>query len=378
MTYLFATEASGGQLQPMYMISKHPHIVIVGAGIVGASLAYHLLRQHARVTLISKASNVDDSATDKSFAWINIMPGTRETDITLRKQAIADWHRVDDELKGQLKINWSGALTWYKDAGETERVGQELINHGYQARLIEQQEVRLLEPNLKNVPSHAIFAENEGAIDPTLTTELFITAARQLGADIQLGNEVLSLMTNEASVTGVVTTNGKITADIVVLAAGVSTTTLCQPLTIALPINASPAILMAFHNHHQFVNRIISNSFMELRPASTTLTLAAEDYIDESIENNPQAIAQRTLEKVKEHWQGTEQIKLVNATVGRRPIPQDGLPVIGRTKQIEGLYISVMHPGVTLAAIVGRLAATEIMSGQDDILLVPYRPTRFN
>ncbi len=97
-----------------------------------------------------------------------------------------------------------------------------------------------------------------------------------------------------------------------------------------------------------------------------------------SIENNPQAIAQRTLEKIKKHWQGAEQIKLANVMVGRRPIPQDSLPIIGRTTHIDGLYLSVMHSGVTLAAIAGRLAAAEILSDQDDILLSPYRPKRFN
>lgn len=181
----------------------------------------------------------------------------------------------------------------------------------------------------------------------------------------------MSFITNGSRIAGVVTANGNLTADIVVLTAGANTATLCQPLDLTLPINVSPAILISFHNNHRFVNRIVSNPFMEVRAASNTLTLAAEDYIDESIENNPLVIAQRTLEKIKNHWQGTEQIKLANVMVGRRPIPQDGLPIIGRASHIEGLYLSVMHAGVTLAAIAGRLAAAEILSAQDNILLSP-------
>lgn len=360
------------------MRSERPHIVVVGAGIMGASFAYHLACQHARVTLVTKALKPANSVTEKSFAWINVRPDAPETYLTLRQQAIDDWHRVEEELRGQLKIDWSGALTWCEDVAETELLMRKLTNAGYQVDLINQQEIRRLEPNLKNVPPQATLAKNEGAIDPKLTTELLITAARQAGADIQLDNDVMSLMTNGSRVTGIVTTSGKIAADVVVLAAGVDTSTLCRPLGVTLPINASPAILMSFHTPYQFVNRIISNSFMEIRAASTTLTLAAEDYIDESIENNSQAIAQRTLEKVKEHWLGTEQIKLANVMVGKRPIPQDGLPIIGRITRVEGLYVSVMHAGVTLAAIVGRLATAEILSGQDDNLLSYYRPTRFD
>lgn len=333
------------------MISKHPNIIVVGAGIVGASLTYHLVRQNARVTLIDKATRPANDATEKSFAWINVAHGVSETYLNLRQQAIADWHRVEDEFKGQLKIDWSGALSWLDNTTETERIARELINFGYQVRLVDGQEIRLLEPNLKNVPVQAMFAKNEGAIDPTLTTELFIKAAREAGADIQLGNEVLSFMTNGSRIAGAVTANGNITADIVVLAAGANTAALCQPLGLMLPINVSPAVLMSFHNNHRFVNRIVSNPFMEVRTASNTWVLAAEDYIDESIENNPQAIVERTLKKIKKHWEGAEQIKLTDIMVGRRPIPQDGLPVIGRTTRIEGLYLSVMHAGVTLAAI---------------------------
>ena len=117
---------------------------------------------------------------------------------------------------------------------------------------------------------------------------------------------------------------------------------------------------------------------MEVRAALNTLILAAEDYIDESIENNPQTIAQRTLKEIKKHWQGGEQLNLANVMVGRRPIPQDGLPIIGRITHIAGLYLSIMHSGVTLAAIAGRLAAAEILSDKDDSLLSSYRPKRFN
>ncbi len=263
------------------MTSKHPHVIIVGAGIVGTSLAYHLAQQNARVTLIDKATKPANDVTEKSFAWI--IPGhdVYETYSNLRQQAIADWHRVEDELNGKLKVDWSGALTWHENMVETERIVHELSNFGFQARLVDQQEIRLLEPNLKNVPAQAMFAENEGAIDPTLTTELLIKAARETGANIQLGNEVLSFMTNGSRIVGAVTANGNVTADIVVLAAGANTTALCKPLDLMLPINVSPAILMGFYNNHRFVNRIVSNPFMEVRAASNELTLAAEDYIDE-------------------------------------------------------------------------------------------------
>lgn len=359
------------------MISKRPHVIVVGAGIVGASLTYHLSRQNACVTLLDKAPKPANNVTEKSFAWINAAQDTSETYLHLRQQAIADWHRVEDELKGRLTVDWSGALTWCEEETDTVRMAHKLINSGCRVRLVNKQELCLLEPDLKEAPHQAMFAKNEGAIDAVLTTKLFMQAAREWGADVQLGNEVLSFITNGFRVTGLVTANGNLAADVVVLAAGANTAELCKPLGLRLPVNTSQAILLSFHNNRRFVNRIVSNPFMEVRAASNTMTLAAEDYIDESVENNPQAIAQRTLEKIKKHWQGVDKIKLMNVGVGRRPMPQNAMPVIGRTRHIDGLYLSVMHSGVTLAAIAGRLAAAEIVSAQDSVLLSSYRPGRF-
>ncbi len=358
------------------MTATHPHVIIVGAGIIGASLTYHLVCQNARVTLIDKATKPAKEATEKSFAWISAGHEGPETYLNLRQQAIAEWHKVEDEFKGQLRVDWSGALSWRSNMIETERIASHLLNLGFPVHLADRKEIHLLEPNLKHVPAQAMFARDEGAIDPTRTTNLFIKAARERGANIQTGNEILSFMTNGSRIEGVVTANGKVTADIVVLAAGINSAILCQPLGLTLPVTVSPAILMIFHTTHRFVNRIVSNPLMEVRAASNTLTLAAEEYIDESPENCPQAIAQRLLNKIKKHWQGAEQLSLANIVVGRRAIPIDGLPVIGRTTAVDGLYLSVMHAGVTLAAIAGRLAAAEILNDQEDRLLSSYRLKR--
>lgn len=148
------------------MVSKHPHVIIVGAGIVGTSLAYHLVRQNAHVTLIDKAPKPANDVTKKSFAWIIAAHDAPETYLNLRQQAIADWHRVEDELNGQLKVDWSGALTWRENMAETERIVRELVNFGYPVRLIDQQEIRLLEPNLKNVPARAMFAKMKVQLIP--------------------------------------------------------------------------------------------------------------------------------------------------------------------------------------------------------------------
>lgn len=365
-------------LRRIPMLVKQPHIIIIGAGIVGASLAYHLSRKNVSVTLLDKAAKLAAGATEKSFAWVNVAHDAPETYLRLRQQAIADWHRVEAAFEGKLAGNWSGALTWYDEPAETARIGQRLLSAGYAVRLVDQAEIRRLEPNLRTVPAQALFAENEGVIEPIIATELLVSAAQAAGAHVRLGTEVLGLAFDGERIAGVVTRNGSLVADSVVLAAGASAAALCQPLGLRLPLAASPAILLDFHTSQAFVNRIVSMPGMEIRAASATRLVAAEDYVDESVENCPSAIGRRTLQAIKKQWRTAEATTLVSASVGQRPMPADGLPIVGRVGHLAGLYLAVMHAGVTLAALIGRLAATELVSGQDEALLAACRLERFS
>jgi len=69
--------------------------------------------------------------------------------------------------------------------------------------------------------------------------------------------------------------------------------------------------------------------------------------------------------------------KIARVNRGRRPIPQDGEPVIGFTEQVSNLYVATTHSGVTLAPIIGELAAIEIVEQVEVELLQPYRLARF-
>ena len=74
---------------------------------------------------------------------------------------------------------------------------------------------------------------------------------------------------------------------------------------------------------------------------------------------------------------GAGDLELDFHTVGYRPAPIDGFPIIGRAEGMDGLYIAVMHSGITLAPAVGLFAAREILYGERDPLLAPYGVSRF-
>jgi len=65
-------------------------------------------------------------------------------------------------------------------------------------------------------------------------------------------------------------------------------------------------------------------------------------------------------------------------TQGFRPMPADGVPIVGFAPRRTDLYVAVMHSGVTLSPLIGRLAATEILDRVRVEPLAPYRLERFD
>ena len=72
-----------------------------------------------------------------------------------------------------------------------------------------------------------------------------------------------------------------------------------------------------------------------------------------------------------------EGAEVVEARFGMRPVPADGHSCVGALSRIPGYYEAVTHSGVTLGPLVGRLLAREILTGEVDPLIAPFRPDRF-
>ena len=75
--------------------------------------------------------------------------------------------------------------------------------------------------------------------------------------------------------------------------------------------------------------------------------------------------------------QGARDAELDRLTLGFRPMPSDGLPIVGYVPGSAHIYLAVMHSGVTLAPIMGRLISRELLSDDGTDALRPYRPERF-
>jgi glycine/D-amino acid oxidase-like deaminating enzyme len=181
------------------------------------------------------------------------------------------------------------------------------------------------------------------------------------------------LTVSDSRITGVRVAEQVFDADIVVVAAGVGTNALTESAGVSLPIDSSPGFLVRFKTAGVLVNRILASPAREVRQLSEDILITPEF----GIAVGPEAAAKRCLTQVQRMLTGAEAMRLDGIGIGWRPIPSDGLPIVGFAPQIEGLYVTVMHPGVNLAPAIGRWAAAEILDEVSVSLLDAFRPERF-
>ena len=355
-------------------------IIIIGAGIVGVIQAWYLAQSgHAEVVLLEK-NQAGQGVTRDSFAWLNVSYGRPDAYQHLRAQAIAEWRELDKQTQGQLNINWSGALSWMSTPVETAQFIETHHQAGFNVKSLTAEELKARVPTLRNPPEIAAFAEDEGAVDPQHVIQVLLSQAQQMGVKYHSNTEVIHLLSEDNLITGVATNQGDFYGDMLVLAAGTGCLSLLSEYNIDLPLYPSPSIILqlSYAEENPFLPCIISTPEMELRPLGQNCIIAAEDYIDDSVENVPERIGKDAKQFFCESFSETETLKLEQVRVGQRPMPNDEMPIVDKISPYQGLYIVTMHAAVTLSPLVCKLAAEEIIQQTEMTLLAPYRLARFH
>jgi glycine/D-amino acid oxidase-like deaminating enzyme len=331
-------------------------LVVVGAGVVGASVAYHAARAGAAVTLLD-AGRPGTGVTANSFAWIAASRLHTGPSAGLRVTATDEYRRLEAELPG-LPVTWSGSLSWH--------VGESAPEAGPGRQIVDAATAATLEPNLLQPPDWAIWAPDEGAVDPVGVTERMITGARDHGAQVHPDVPVTAVRRDAAGrIVEVETAAGLLSATTVVLAAGVATAALAAPLGIPVPVDPSPATLFQFSAPASLVRTVVNSQDFDLRQVAPDRLIAAADS------------PEQTLAAIRSTFRGASSVELLSARVGARPMPADGEPIIGPVAEVPGLYLAVMHAAITLAPTVGRLIARELVNGTTEPALAACRLDRF-
>jgi glycine/D-amino acid oxidase-like deaminating enzyme len=347
-------------------------VVVIGGGIIGSSLSYHLARRGARVTVVAE-SGAGGVATPATFGWLNASWGNPEPYYRLRIASLDLWRQLGAALPG-IGVSWTGSLTYDLPEPRLRAYVAQHRSWGYPIRLVEGAEAARLEPGLREPPALAAFAEAEGAAEPELAVRALLKAseARLVRAPVE------AIVVENGRAAGVRTAAETIATDLVAVAAGAGTPALVATAGAALKLDTTPGLLLHTAPLEPVLRRVVVGPGLDVRQTLQGRLVIGSDFGGSPITGDPAAIADDLLEIVRRRARGAEHVHMERYSIGHRPMPADGFPVIGFLPPVAGLYVAAMHSGMTNAAAVGAWGAEEMLTAKRHPLLAPFGPDRFS
>lgn len=357
-------------------MGKSGEIIVVGAGIIGASIAYHLARRGANVVILDKTGPAAE-ATGKSFAWINANDVTDDHYHRFRYQSLNEYHRLDRELEGALGLSWGGALCFDVASDSLVKRLTRFQALGYPVETVAHNQFRDLEPNYQKPPNQALRSTLEGSLQPIRANTALIDAATKWGARTIYGAKVLGLRRGGDRVLGLETDGGDLDAKVVIIAAGTGATDLLAGVGVNLPMANKPGIMLHSRPVDPVLSHVIWGDRVHIKQQDDGRLIIGEIFSDSGESLDQTRLIEAMLAEVRQCLPGVD-IEIDQITIGMRPMPKDGMPIVGHPHGINDLYVAVTHSGITLAPIIGRMAAEEVLDGVRFEALSLYRPDRFS
>ena len=413
-----------------------PHVVIIGAGVIGACTATYLQQQGARVTLIDRQTPGDDGAASFGNAGSLSPASVVPTPAPGMLRKVPGWLLKED---GPLTIRWSylpKLLPWLVgfiraggDAGHQRRAAAALAalhaptcelhaqlardagvsgllapveylhvygfeesyagaerewtmrrEHGAVFEVLDRGALREAEPDLAPHYVRGVRIEGQGrTLDPGRLIRAYVDRVVANGGEL-LRAEVTDIETSGGQARAVRTGDGTVEGDAFVLSAGAFSRKLTDRLGLGLPLDTE----RGYHVTCPAPGITVSHTVMEADHKFVANPMAMGVRFAGMVEMagvdapaNPRRaqVVQRLAKRMY------PKLRLDGATqwMGRRPSMPDGLPVIGPSPRHENLWLAFGHghTGMVAGPMTGRIVAGMITGPMPNIDVAPFRADRF-
>jgi glycine/D-amino acid oxidase-like deaminating enzyme len=373
-----------------------PRIAVIGAGVIGATIAFRLAEKGLNVVLLDRAEP-GSGATAASYAWINANEKLPRAYYELNRASMEEYRRLAWRLAPAYWYHADGNLIWYPDANDAadlEARVERLRSWGYAAEMLPADVVLSdLEPGLAGgiADDGTPFGwfPDEAWADAVAMTGRLVDAIRNVGGRVLTGPEraVADIAMDGGRVSAVTLSGGQtIPVFAVVNAAGADAPRVAEMVGRRLPMAPSPGLVVRalLPDGVDSPRLPIETDRFAVRPDGAGRVLLALDAGDAAeLADIPDGALSLTDPLVTtlmtwgaELFPALATARPVEALVAMRPIPADGFPSVGAVPEIPGYFEAVTHSGVTLAPLIGRAITDDVLGKAPDPLLAEFRPER--
>lgn len=369
-------------------MGKVVEVIVVGGGVIGSSIAYHLARAGARTILLEQRTIA--AAASGASAGGTRQQGRDPRELALSLRACTRWATLEEELAADVQYRRMGHLTVIEREEDRAGLAAAIARQraaGLNIALVEGSDLREIAPALAPHILAGSYTPDDGHANPGLTAQAFAAAAVRAGAEVREGITVQSLTASGGRVVGVLTDDEPLSADVTILAAGAWSKALAATVGVNLPITPMGLQMILTAAVAPCLNPVVSCvgrrlSFKQL-PAGNFL-IGGGWPGDWSLDTA------RGVTRAASIWgsaltaaaiiplAGT--VGLEDAWVGIEARSADEVPILGPVPEVAGLVIATGFSGhgFQLSPAIGQVIAELIVEGTPSIPLAELAIDRFD
>ncbi|MEJ2600762.1 MAG: FAD-dependent oxidoreductase [Anaerolineales bacterium] len=383
-------------------MSQHTDVIVIGAGIIGASCSYYLGAAGLNVHLVERhfpASGTSRACEGLILLW-DKLPGV---EFALGQASASMWVELAQSLNFDIGYARRGTLLLAEGEADLEAgiaKAEALRKSGVPSELLDDRELRSLEPNLAPDLAGGVLFPADAHLDARRATLAFITAAqRRFKLNLHTQAEITEICRvggGRSRINGVKIGSQEISADHVVCTAGVWSNEVASMVGLQLPIRPRKGHVLVTSRipgsiHHPLMEGGYACTVQsggddlqvamvaELTEHDTMLLGSSRQFsgYDRSVSLEViRAIAARA----SRFLPSLANVPIIRSYAGLRPWSPDHLPLIGPVEEIPGFYLAAGHEGagIGLAPITGRLIADWVTGSGETGFREEILPGRFD
>ena len=378
---------------------KITDVVVIGAGVIGCSVAYYLAREGVNVTLVERES-IGSGASAHATGSLSLLgaefsPGAS---FQIARASYSEFRQIVPELESdtgmELLYQRRPSLRLALDGDEADLIRSLMVwqQPHVEMRWIDAQEVHSIEPRLSPSIVGAVYEDESAQLDSYRLNLALARGAELKGANI-VNREVTGLVTSGSTVSGVKTASEDIHCGAVVVAAGTWSRTFTLWLDFPVPVRPLKGerlllnypgeplpVLISSPKRGHMISRM--DGFTSVGSTGGRDYDRQELFWGEEFDRRPTATARLELmQRAIDVFPDLEHAELVQQLAGSRPLSPDGNPIIGPVPGLEGVFLATGHTtkGIHLGPITGRIITDYIRRGSTKVVsdMSQFLPDRF-
>ena len=374
---------------------QSPDAIVIGAGIVGASVALSLTNAGFKVLVIDRGA-VSSGTTGAGEGNILVSDKDPGPELTLALRSRDLWFEMQEDVGDAFELEAKGGVVVARnDDGPLMKLSSEQSLHGVAIQKLDHASLHELEPFLDQRYQSGVFYPQDAQCQPMLAAAHVIRAVVQRGGAFISQAKVAKIHVRDGAVTGIETSQGNFSAPIIVNATGTWAGELAQMAGSHLPIAPRKGFILVteptkkyvFHKVYDsdYVANVASSdadlqtsTVVEGTRAGTILIGASRERVGFDGSMNYE-ILRRLAAQATSLFPVLRDVQLLRAYRGFRPYAPDHLPVIGEDAKIKGLWHSAGHEGAGIGLAPGSAALiTDAILGREQFMdASPFSPARF-